>query len=90
MTLKLGGRAAEYRRLHRCAAPVAVWQEDGLVVGSAARLVAGVAAVRHVVALPPEGDALLATALEHPLVAVAAREVGRRRNQGDSACREGY
>ncbi len=86
MALKLGGRAAEYRRLHRCAA---VGQEDGLVVGSAARLVAGVAAVRHVVALPPEGDALLATALEHPLVAVSAREVGRRRNQGDSACREG-
>lgn len=99
VALELGRRAAEHRRFgrrRRRRAVSAARQVDCLVVRAAALLVAGVAAVGHVVALPPEGDALLAATLEHPLVAVAAREVGRRRRHrlcgngtGSAAARHG-
>ena len=58
-----------------------LWPPGGVVqpgVGAALQLVRPVAAVPHTVTLPPEGDALLVTAFEHPLVTLAPREVGLR------------
>ena len=44
--------------------------------GATVPLVTAIIAVTDAVTLPPVGDALLRLALEHPLVAVAPREVG--------------
>ena len=79
MALELSSGAAQHRRLHCAATAVAVGDKDRLVVRATAILIAAITAVRHIVALPPEGDALLTAALEHPLVAVSTREVGCRR-----------